>query len=376
VTSQTTRRALLTAVGTGLLGVATVPVLPAATASASTLRHRHQAGITTRAQPHLRFLVFDVVATSRTDLARLLDAWTHLAAHLTNRHRVHRLTITFGVGPTLFVRHGRVRFALAVRRPAALEPLPKFTGDAFEPARSGGDVMLQVCADDPDVVHAVAVALRRAAAGRAHLRSVQAGTRPSGSLPRNQFGFHEGNGNLDVADAAALNQHVWLTERSGWMHRGTYLVVRRIRMDLEQWAAETVPQQEAAVGRFKDSGAPLSGGGPRAPIDLSAVDATGQPLEPPNSHVAVAHPDRNDGVQLLRRSYQYDDGVTRFGRRDTGLLFCAFTNDPGAKFVPMQQRLIKHDTLQRYLVGTSSALFAVPPATAPGQTWANQVLGS
>jgi deferrochelatase/peroxidase EfeB len=372
VTQATTRRAVLTAVGAGLIGCAAVPD---ASALGATERARHQPGIATHPQAHLRFLAFDVVATSRADLARLLHGWTELSAHLVTRHRTQRLTVTFGVGPTLFALRGRPRFGLARWRPKALIALPRFTGDAFEPARSDGDVMLQVCSDDVDVVQSAALALRRRAAGRARLRYSQIGTRPAGALPRNQFGFHEGNGNLDGTDADALAHHVWVTNESGWMHGGTFLVVRRIRMDLAQWAAETVPQQEQAIGRVKASGAPLSGGGPRTPIDLSAVDSAGQYLEPRNSHVVVAHPDHNDGVQLLRRSYQYDDGVTRSGRRDTGLIFCAFTNDPGSKFVPMQQRLIKHDTLQRYLVGTSSAVFAVPRALAPGETWAEQLLG-
>ncbi len=42
------------------------------------------------------------------------------------------------------------------RRPAALADLPRFVGDQLDPARSGGDLSVQACGDDPQTAcHAV-----------------------------------------------------------------------------------------------------------------------------------------------------------------------------------------------------------------------------
>ena len=67
------------------------------------------------------------------------------------------LTLTIGFGPSLFDG----RFGLADRRPAALKELPAFRGDDLDPARSGGDLCIQACANDPQVaVHAVRTLIR------------------------------------------------------------------------------------------------------------------------------------------------------------------------------------------------------------------------
>lgn len=66
------------------------------------------------------------------------------------------LTITFGVGPTLFSKDGKDRFGLKSKRPAELKDLPKFPLDALEEEWSGGDICIQACADDLQVAfHAV-----------------------------------------------------------------------------------------------------------------------------------------------------------------------------------------------------------------------------
>jgi deferrochelatase/peroxidase EfeB len=61
------------------------------------------------------------------------------------------LTVTIGFGSTFFDKLG-----IADQRPAALADLPGFQGDRLDPARSGGDICIQACANDPQVaVHAV-----------------------------------------------------------------------------------------------------------------------------------------------------------------------------------------------------------------------------
>jgi deferrochelatase/peroxidase EfeB len=137
----------------------------------------------------------------RAGLVELLTEWTDAAARLTQGLEVAEggatggsdyappvdtgealglpasgLTITFGFGPGLFTdASGADRFGLASRRPAALEPPAAFQGDALQPERSGGDLCIQACADDPQVaVHAIRN-LSRIAFGRASLRWSQLG---------------------------------------------------------------------------------------------------------------------------------------------------------------------------------------------------------
>src|SRR5581483_12065525 len=66
------------------------------------------------------------------------------------------LTITFGLGPSLFVQGGRDRLGLRARRPRSLTPLGPLPGEQLDPDRSDGDLCVQACAGDPQVAfHAV-----------------------------------------------------------------------------------------------------------------------------------------------------------------------------------------------------------------------------
>lgn len=119
----------------------------------------HQAGISTPAQDYLHFSTFDLTNSSVEDLRSLLTTWTAAAGDLTGGApylsgsdesddtgeaiglTAAQLTITFGFGPSLFEQPGRDRFGLAPARPAALKPLPPFTGESVELAISGSDTV-------------------------------------------------------------------------------------------------------------------------------------------------------------------------------------------------------------------------------------------
>jgi Dyp-type peroxidase family len=104
-----------------------------------------------------------------------------------------------------------------------------------------------------------------------------------------------------------------------WMAGGTYMVTRRVRTLLDVRDATTVEGQEAAVGRSKASGAPL---GQRREHDTPNFKAVGdgRPTIPHDAHIRLAAPETNGGVRLLRRSYNYDDGVDPgTGQLDIGL---------------------------------------------------------
>lgn len=365
-------------------------------------RGEHQAGIVTPAQDRLHFAAFDVITGSRAQLVALLKAWTEAADRMTRGLPAGEvgpvegaanvppddtgeaigldasgLTITFGFGPGLFVdARGRDRFGLADRQPEALRDLPHFPGDNLDPARSLGDLCVQACADDPQVaVHAIRN-LARIGFGTVSVRWSQLGfgrtstTSTAQSTPRNLFGFKDGTANVKAEEAEALDEHVWVgagdDPKADWLAGGSYLVARRINMTIEVWDRQPLGDQESFVGRTKDSGAPLSGGGEFTEPDFTMPGSDG-PVIPRDSHVSVVHPDHNGGARMLRRGYNFVDGTDALGGLNAGLFFLAYVRDPRTHFIPVQTRMAKVDALMEYLKVTGSALFAVPAGARAGE---------
>jgi deferrochelatase/peroxidase EfeB len=376
---------------------------PVALESAVPFYGEHQAGITTPAQDRLHFAAFDVTTDKRDELIALLKEWTLAAAQMTQGHEAGRtgatggsaeappddtgealelppsqLTITIGFGPTLFTTaDGNDRFGIAAKRPAALADLPHFPGDDLDPARGGGDIGIQACANDPQVaVHAIRN-LARIAFGRAEVRWSQLGfgrtssTSRAQSTPRNLLGFKDGTNNLKLEDTDLLTQQLWAHSGDGapWMAGGSYLVARRIRMNIETWDRTSLGEQEAIFGRAKASGAPLSGEKELDKPDFEIAGADGKPLIDEASHVRLAHPSHNADAHLLRRGYNFVDGSDGLGRLDAGLFFLAYQRDPRKQFVPVQRNLARHDRLNEYIKHVSSALFACPPGVGRGGYW-------
>ncbi|QEO09611.1 iron uptake transporter deferrochelatase/peroxidase subunit [Protaetiibacter larvae] len=410
---EITRRGLLGLAGAGAAGIVVggaagagiATAIAGAAASAADRSYdfygEHQAGITTPVQDRLHFASFDLAeGATRADLESLLADWTAAAASLTRGEEIGEtgavggspyappedtgealglgpagLTLTFGFGPSLFVdADGVDRFGLASRKPAALEPLPRFAGDALIPASSGGDLCIQACSDDPQVaVHAIRN-LSRIAFGRAALRWSQLGfgrtssTSVTQQTPRNLFGFKDGTANLKAEEHDAVVDNVWVSADAGpsWMVGGSYLVARRIRMIIESWDRVQLNEQETLVGRTKGDGGPLSGGGEFAAPDFAALRPDGTPKIDAAAHVRLAHPDVNGGIRLLRRGYNFVDGNDSLGRLDAGLFFLSFQNDP-ERFVTVQRSLAR-DGLNEYLRHVGSAVFAIPPGIRPGQS--------
>ncbi|MGW2859184.1 iron uptake transporter deferrochelatase/peroxidase subunit [Streptomyces sp. NPDC001205] len=398
------RRALLGWGGAGLaLGAAvaggTVAVVkgggsdavPAADSGAAVPFHgAHQAGIATAVQDRLHFAAFDVTTKDRAELVRLLKDWTAAAAAMTEGKPVgegaygglaeappddtgealglkpSRLTLTFGVGPSLFAKD---RFGLEARRPEALVDIEQFPGDNLDPARSGGDLCVQACADDPQVaVHAIRN-LARIGMGKVAIRWSQLGfgktssTTPDAQTPRNMMGFKDGTRNVSGTDDKALDEHVWVGAKDGadWMTGGSYLVARRIRMHIETWDRTSLQEQEDVFGRDKGEGAPVGKAKERDEPFLKAMK--------PTAHVRLAHPDSNDGVRILRRGYSFTDGTDGLGRLDAGLFFLAYQRDVRKGFLPLQRSLARHDALNEYIQHVGSAIFAVPPGVRDKDDW-------
>jgi dye decolorizing peroxidase len=313
---------------------------------------------------------FDLVATAdRAALGVLLKAWTTGAAELMAGHPLGgaddtvvtglgpaALTVTVGFGPSLFGRAGLPPAA----RPEALAPLP----GRWDPLRSDGDLGLVIAADDAVVVaHAVRV-LTRLAAGTAVPRwqlsgfNSARGSGTEGATPRNLMGQVDGTKNPRATDpdfAAAV-----FARDPGWLAGGSYLVVRRIRMLLDEWDRVPVADQERVIGRRKDSGAPLSGGSERTPANFGAAGPSGGLLIPADAHIRRAAAAFNEGAMMLRRGFSYVDGSA------SGLLFLAWQADPRRGFLPVQRSLATVDALNRFIRHEASALFAMPGGAAPG----------
>jgi len=297
-----------------------------------------------------------------------------------------RLTITFGFGPGLFVKDGKDRFGLAARRPEALVDMPVFPGDQLIEARSGGDISVQACADDPQVAFHAVRQLARLAYGTAELRWVQTGFSANFAAedtPRNLMGFKDGTENPIARPAvgqgtAKPEDLVWVgAEGPAWLRGGSYVVVRRIRIALEHWDRTSTAFQEQVIGRRKDNGAPLTGRTEFDPLDLDAVDKDGNAVIPDNAHVRLATAATNDGARILRRGYSYNDGVSFTAERwppwrqgmmlDAGLLFVAYQRDPRTGFIKIFENMAKFDALNQFSTHTTSGLFAVPAGVKPRQ---------
>ncbi|MFW0784555.1 iron uptake transporter deferrochelatase/peroxidase subunit [Gordonia sp. CPCC 206044] len=410
------RRALLGGAGVGVVAAAAGgAALGRATAAEDTgtdmvaFRGEHQAGIVTAVQDRLHFASFDVITDSRADLIAMLKAWTTAAERMTRGEETTpdgavgmgdykpptdtgealglgaaNLTLTIGFGPGLFGPSvsdpaRRDRFGIADRKPAALADLPAFAAEKIEPARSFGDICIQACADDPQVaVHAIRN-LARMGTGVVAVRWSQLGfgrtssTTEGQDTPRNLFGFKDGTANLRAEQTDLLDRWVWVAPEDNpaaaqWMTGGTYLVARRIRMDIEPWDRGNLLEQEQIVGRYKGSGAPL---GQQDEFDTPDFNVTsyGAPFIPRTAHVRLAHPDNLGGIQILRRGYNFTDGSDGFGHLDAGLFFIAFNRDTSKQFVPMQQVLSRQDAMTEYLIPNGSSVFAIPPGLRPGEWW-------
>jgi deferrochelatase/peroxidase EfeB len=374
----------------------------------------HQGGILTSLQSHTYFAAFDLQATKASDVATLLRTWTDAAARMTAGDTAAplspdltvpaadsgealglapaRLTVTFGFGAGLFTKDGKDRFGLEAQRPAALVDLPLFNGDQLVEARTHGDLSVQACADDPQVAFHAVRQLARLAYGVAQIRWVQTGFSANFAAedtPRNLMGFKDGtqnpmakrprerSGGVVTPNPGKPDDVVWVSDEGpAWMRGGSYVVARRIRISLEHWDRTDTEFQEQVIGRYKLSGAPLGGRDEFDPLDLDAADKDGNPVIPDDAHVRLATAASNEGAQILRRGYSYNDGVSFTAERwppwrqamefDAGLFFLGYQRDPRTGFIKIYENMSKLDALNQFATHVGSGLFACPGGIEKG----------
>ena len=359
---------------------------------------RHQAGIVTPRPAAGLVASFEVIAADPAELQRLFRTLTERGAFLTQGGAPpeldprfppsdsgilgpvvtpDNLTMTVSVGASLFDG----RYGLADRQPVRLSRMTAFPNDALEAARCHGDLSIQFCANTPDtVIHALRdvvknlpdlLVLRWTQVGSVPVLPVVPGEPPESA--RNFLGFRDGSANPDSADAALMDRLVWVQPAGGepeWASYGTYQAIRIIRNFVERWDRAPLREQERFLGREKASGAPLSGG-TEADVPDFATDPEGK-VTPLDAHIRLANPRTPESKKnlILRRPFNYSNGVTKSGQLDMGLLFICYQADLEQGFVAVQRRL-DGEPLEEYLKPVGGGYFF----TLPGATSAEDYLG-
>ncbi|BEK98353.1 iron uptake transporter deferrochelatase/peroxidase subunit [Nocardia seriolae] len=353
----------------------------------------HQSGILTPVPAEKQnascFAAFDVTAADRADLMKTLTVRARAltsggpapdlgvgappadSAVLGPEIPADGLTVTVGVGASLFDQ----RFGLADRKPAHLTPMRTFPDDSPDPVWMHGDLLVQLCADQPDTIHHAIRDITRHTRGALQLRwriqGYNSPARPSGT-GRNLLGFKDGTANPVGSAASDL---IWVdsTDEPSWTKGGTYQVVRLIRMLVEFWDRVSIAEQENMFGRRRESGAPLDGTRESDIPDYAAdPDAT---VTPADAHIRLANPrtPETDKQQLLRRSYNYDLGIDPNGNMSAGHIFTCFQQDIGRQFETIQTRLAG-EPLTDYVQPFGGGYFFVVPGVRDAQDWYGRTL--
>lgn len=350
---------------------------------------KHQSGIATAVQTNIYFASLNVLVKSKKELQELFQMWTPLAVQMMNGNMIGEykndmippkdtgeakgldalnLSITFGVGPSLFEKK---ELGLASLKPKELKDLPHFPKDQLEDAYTGGDICIQACADDPQVAFHAVRNLIRAASGKVSMKWSQSGFNSfptkngKKQTPRNLFAFKDGTENPNTSDEKDMNKVVWVQsgDSKPWMTGGTYLIVRRIQTHLETWDRTSLKEQENTFGRHRDSGAPIGKKNEFDAVEIERKDENGNYIVPETSHVFLA---KQAKARIMRRSFSYSSGIVdATGTYDAGLVFISFQKNP-EQFIKIQNSLGRLDKLNEYITHRGSGVFACFPGIKKG----------
>jgi len=364
----------------------------------------HQAGITALPIPEQGLIAsFNVQARNRAELTstlrELTDEIRGLMAGkppetrdpayppvdsgiLGDKPPADNLSIVVGVGASLFDD----RFGLAARKPRELVTMPFLANDRLDPKLSHGDISLILESGHNDTMQfALRQIMRRTRSDLVlrwmidgYARGIGAGraavtSNKEAATPRNLLGFKDGTSNLDVADAAVMDRHVWVgadDDEPEWAVGGSYQAVRIIRNFVEFWDRTQLAEQEALIGRAKVSGAPLGMTGEFDDPDFPE-DPDGKRIKL-DAHIRLANPRTPETEQnlILRRGFNYSRGFDGAGRLDQGLAFVAYQRSLQKGFLTVQERL-KGEPLEEYILPVGGGFFFV----LPGVTGHDRFLG-
>ena len=350
---------------------------------------QHQNGIVTPRPAAGMLVSFDVLATDRADLERLFRTLNERIAFLTKGGPVTQvdpklpptdsgilgpvvtpdnLTVTVSVGESLFDE----RYGLSGVKPKHLSRMQGFPNDALEPAFCHGDLSLQFCANTADTnIHALRDIVKNLP-DLLLVRWKQEGTVPPqaptkpGVPPqsaRNFLGFRDGSANPDSNDNTLMNSIVWVqpgSDEPKWAVDGSYQAVRIIRNFVERWDRTPLQEQQSIFGRNKASGAPMDGHHETDVPDYSK-DPEGK-VTKLDAHIRLANPRTAETSKslILRRPFNYSNGVNKNGQLDMGLLFICYQSNLENGFIAVQTRL-NGEPLEEYLKPIGGGYFFTLP---------------
>lgn len=350
---------------------------------------QHQNGIVTPRPAAGMLVSFDVLATDRADLERLFRTLNERIAFLTKGGPVTQvdpklpptdsgilgpvvtpdnLTVTVSVGESLFDE----RYGLSSVKPKHLSRMQGFPNDALEPAFCHGDLSLQFCANTADTnIHALRDIVKNLP-DLLLVRWKQEGTVPPqaptkpGVPPqsaRNFLGFRDGSANPDSNDNTLMNSIVWVqpgSDEPKWAVDGSYQAVRIIRNFVERWDRTPLQEQQSIFGRNKASGAPMDGHHETDVPDYSK-DSEGK-VTKLDAHIRLANPRTAETSKnlILRRPFNYSNGVNKNGQLDMGLLFICYQSNLENGFIAVQTRL-NGEPLEEYLKPIGGGYFFTLP---------------
>lgn len=401
-----------TALGTTLAGTAKADtahhsVADAPVANAASQLDRvpyigvHQPGIVNPRPANGMLASFDVLAEDIDELEALFRTLTDRIAFLTLGGTVpmldpklppadsgllgpvvrpDNLTITVSLGASLFDS----RPWLKDLKPKHLQRMTRFPNDALDAELCHGDMSIQICANTQDTtIHALRDIIK-ATSRQLILKWKQEGNVPvitpgpdgRAESARNFLGFRDGTANPDSSDAAEMDRVVWVGEGDGepaWAAGGSYQAVRLIRNFVERWDRTPFGEQERIFGRTKITGAPLDKrDGSEFDVPDYAADPEGK-ATPLDSHIRLANA-RDHAAKantILRRPFNYSNGVTKSGQLDQGLLFICYQANLEAGFITVQTKL-NGEPLEEYIKPIGGGYFY----TLPGIRDASDHLGS
>eukprot|EP01035_Chromulina_nebulosa_P000127 gene127-180_t len=250
-------------------------------------------------------------------------------------------------GIVAFATHGLVPGELnGLTQPALALSSPTVTGDSGDGLLTMEEILgLKLDADWPVPVRAPNPGKPRQSA-------------------RNFLGFRDGSANPDSTDAELMKRIVWVQpggDEPAWTAGGSYQVVRLIRNFVERWDRTPLQEQQAIIGRQKASGAPLEGGTSEADVPHFANDPLGK-TTPLDAHIRLANPRDAEAQKhlILRRPFNYSNGVSKSNQMDMGLLFICYQADLEQGFVAVQTRL-SGEALEEYIKPFGGGYFFALP---------------
>lgn len=293
-----------------------------------------QSGILPESNQNALFLLFRRRIGRRASprLKTLLAGLSERAAQLANTDPAARFSAVIAFGPTIWNE-------LWEEKPEALHPFPRIPGAVHPVPSIEADVMLHLRCERYDYLHEFADKLVMEFGEWLDLLEVVHGFRYQNG--RDLTGFVDGTGNpggQDRSEVALVGK-----EDSEWAG-GSYVHVQRYVHRMEEWNKLPVKQQEAIIGRSKQSN-----------VEFAKDD---RPLTSHMHRVNIEH--NGQELQLLRHSMPY--GIPG-GER--GMYFCSYCRTP-THFEKMLSRMVspsfdgRVDHLLNFTRAVSGAAFFAP----------------